>query len=135
MSAPPEVVKVVRQWVEKAEEDFRTAEHMLLLDESCPHGIVCFHAQQCVEKYLKALLVLHGVPFPKIHDLLELLPLLPKTVVLGVQAADVAELNRYVVEGRYPGEWEPITGREAGHAVDMARRVREAARKHLMKST
>jgi HEPN domain-containing protein len=28
-----------------------------------------FHAQQCVEKYLKALLVAPGLAFPRTHDL------------------------------------------------------------------
>lgn len=131
MSVPPDLFPVVRQWVEKAEEDFRAAEHTLTLEKDCPHGTVCFHAQQCVEKYLKALLVFHTVPFPKIHDLLELLPLVPRTIGLGIQPVDVAALNRYAVEGRYPGEWEPITRHDAEAAVETARKVREAIRRYL----
>ncbi len=45
MSAPPEVIRVVRQWVEKAAEDLITAEHTLTLRERCPFSTVCFHAQ------------------------------------------------------------------------------------------
>ena len=70
-------------------------------------------------------------PFPKIHDLLELLPLVPKALALGIQLADIAEVNRYAIEGRYPGEWEPITREDAEAAVKVARRVREAVRRHL----
>ena len=131
MSVLPEVISLVRQWVEKAEEDLRTAEHTLTLEDDCPYGTVCFHAQQCAEKYLKALLTLHAIPFPKIHDLLELLPLVPKALALGVRESDVAEVNRYAIEGRYPGEWEPIGRQDAEAAVEVARRVREAVRKHL----
>ena len=58
MSASPEVAQVVRQWVERAEEDLVNAEHTLTLEENCPVGTVCFHAQQCAEKYLKALLII-----------------------------------------------------------------------------
>ena len=131
MNVPPEVISLVRQWVEKAEEDLRTAEHTLTLEDDCPYGTVCFHAQQCAEKYLKALLTLHAVPFPKIHDLLELLPLVPKALALGIWESDVAEVNRYAIEGRYPGEWEPIVRQDAEAAVEVARKVREAVRKLL----
>jgi HEPN domain-containing protein len=131
MSVPPEILSLVRQWVEKAEEDLRTAEHALTLADDCPSGTICFHAQQCAEKYLKALLVLHSAPFPKIHDLLELLPLVPKTVALGLEPADLATVNRYAIEGRYPGDWEPITREDAETAVGVAQKVRGAVRKHL----
>ena len=63
MTELPETLSLVRQWVEKAEEDLCVAEHTLTLDENCPYGTVCFHAQQCAEKYLKALLALHAVPY------------------------------------------------------------------------
>jgi hypothetical protein len=53
MTKKDELFTVVRQWVEKAEEDFRNAEYTLTLKERCPLNTVCFHAQQCVEKYLK----------------------------------------------------------------------------------
>ena len=131
MTAPPKLISLVRQWVEKAEEDLRTAEHTLTLGDDCPYGTVCFHAQQCAEKYLKGLLALHAVPFPKIHDLLELLPLVPRVLALEIQLADVAEVNRYAIEGRYPGEWEPITRKDAEDAVRAARKTREAVRKRL----
>ena len=120
MTAPPELLSLVRQWVEKAEEDLRTAEHTLTLEKDCPYGTVCFHAQQCAEKYLKALLVFHAILFPKIHDLLELVPLVPRALALGIQLADVAEVNRYAIEGRYPGEWEPIMREDAEAAVKAA---------------
>lgn len=131
MSVPPETLALVRQWLEKAEDDLRNAEHTLLMKKNCPYWTVCFHAQQCAEKYLKALLVFCAVPFPKIHDLHELLPLIPSTVVLEIGSADVAELNRYAIETRYPGEWTPIMREDAEESVKVARRVREAVRKHL----
>lgn len=120
MTVLPEILALVHQWVEKAEEDLRTAEHTLTLEDDCPYGTVCFHTQQCAEKYLKALLVLHSVLFPKIHDLLELLPLVPKTIALNIEPADVATVNRFAIEGRYPGDWEPITRDDAEAAVEVA---------------
>jgi len=46
--------RVVAEWVRKAENDIRNAEYTLTMGEDCPYDTVCFHAQQCVEKYLKA---------------------------------------------------------------------------------
>ena len=95
---------------------------------------MCFHAQQCAEKYLKALLALHAVPFPKTHDLPELLFGIPQSVGVRLRPTDVAMLNRYSIEGRYPGDWEPITRADAEQAVATAQRVRDAIRVHLPKS-
>jgi len=41
------------------------------------YSTLCFHAQQAVEKSVKAVLVLRGVEFPKIHSLPRLMDLLP----------------------------------------------------------
>ena len=50
------MVKPVAEWIEKAEEDFRVATTLCRLRKNPVHNAVCFHAQQCVEKYLKAIL-------------------------------------------------------------------------------
>lgn len=64
---PEEQLLRVRQWVEKADHDLRNADHTLTLhDEECPFDTVCFHAQQCAEKYLKGWLVYSNVDFPRI---------------------------------------------------------------------
>src|SRR5947209_6240307 len=128
MSAADELVRLVRQWVTRAEEDLLTAEHTLTLGETCPHSTVCFHSQQCAEKYLKGLLVFLGVDFPRTHDLMELVPRVPASAGLLLTVADLGSLNRYAVETRYPGDWEPITRAEAEEAVARARHVRQAVR-------
>jgi HEPN domain-containing protein len=133
MSVPPEVLHVVRQWVEKAEEDLLTSEHALTLRDHCPVGTICFHAQQCVEKYLKGLLAFHSVPFPKSHDLLEILTLVPESAGLRLQPTEIGVLNRYSVEARYPGDWEPLTREDAEGAVTLARKARESVRACLPK--
>ena len=56
MKKPPKPEADFRAWVKKAESDLKTAEHTLTLKERCPFDTVCFHAQQCAEKYFKALL-------------------------------------------------------------------------------
>jgi HEPN domain-containing protein len=58
-------------WVAHAEEDFTLARAALRRKQPLAFG-ACFHAQQCAEKYIKALLISKGADFPKTHDLLML---------------------------------------------------------------
>ncbi len=128
MSGPSEQLRALQQWVEKAEHDLRTAEHTLTLKEDCPFDTVCFHCQQCVEKYLKALLIAHAIEPPKIHDLGSLWKLIPSGALPGLEVGEIVPLNRYTVEARYPGDWEEITRPAAEVAVAIARQAREAVR-------
>ena len=133
MNGAPERLRNVRQWVAKAENDLRNAEHTLTLQEECPFDTVCFHAQQCAEKHLKGLLVFRSIDFPKTHDLVILLRLLGAAESIAIEVDEVQPLNRYTIEARYPGDWEPITRPEAEEAVAIARRVRGAVRASLPK--
>jgi HEPN domain-containing protein len=63
----------IRPWIYKAEEDYRAALTLARKRRDPVPDNVCFSAQQCVEKYLKAFLVYHQRSFPKTHDLAELL--------------------------------------------------------------
>jgi len=49
-------------WVERAEEDYALARLSLRQKKPLAYG-ACFHAQQCAEKYLKAILVSRGTVF------------------------------------------------------------------------
>ena len=131
MSERREIFRPVFQWVERAEHDLRTADHTLTIEDDCPFDTICFHAQQCVEKYMKACLVFNSIDFPKTHDLLILLKLMEKAHPLGLDLGEVQPLNRYSIEARYPGDWEPITRSEAEAAVSVARNVRDRVRGSL----
>ena len=63
MAGNDRIAQVVSEWVEKAENDLKNAAHTIKMGEDCPTDTVCFHAQQCVEKYLKAFLVSTGIDF------------------------------------------------------------------------
>ncbi len=59
---------ITRKWIEKAEKDFLVAQREV--KEAQPvFDAVCFHCQQCVEKYLKALLQEKEIYFEKTHDI------------------------------------------------------------------
>ena len=131
MSVSPENLQVVHQWIEKAEHDLKNAEHTLTLEEDCPFDTICFHAQQCTEKYLKALLVSQSLDFPKTHDLRVLIQLVLSRLSLTLDMAELLKLNRYSIESRYPGDWDPIARSEAEEAVSIAQRVRGTVRNFL----
>ena len=81
----------------------QNAEHTLTLhDDKCPFDTVCFHAQQCAEKYLKGWLVYHDVDFPRTHDLVVLLRLADGAGLRRASLGNVQPLNRYTIEARYP---------------------------------
>jgi HEPN domain-containing protein len=128
MNVRPEIVHEVSLWVEKAEHDLTAATHNLDFVHEGLADIVCFHCQQCVEKYLKGFLILHEIPFPRTHDLRVLLELACLHTALELAPEQVLPLNRYSIEGRYPGDWDPIPVEEATDAVKMARQVRDKIR-------
>jgi HEPN domain-containing protein len=131
MTEPRDQSRQVRQWIEKADHDLLNAEHTLTLVDDCPFDTVCFHAQQCVEKYLKGWLAFRGIDVPRSHDLVVLLNLAMPTGLRAIHTQDIQPLNRYTIEARYPGDWDPIDRSEAERAVTVARRVREIVRSFL----
>lgn len=134
MHADERAVRVAGEWVRKADNDLKNAAHTLKLGHACPTDTVCFHAQQCVEKYLKALLVVSGRDFPKTHNVDGLMLSLPAAVrsSLAFLTADEQDrLTEYATVTRYPGDYDPIPLTEAREAVTLARRVRKAVRDRL----
>lgn len=85
---------------------------------------VCFHAQQCAEKALKAVLLQRGIGFPRTHAVEVLLDLLIAAEIQVPEDVDEAVvLSQYAVQTRYPGDWEPVTWDEAQAAVALASSV------------
>jgi HEPN domain-containing protein len=121
---------IVGEWVEKAEGDFQTAEREELVRKAPNYDAVCFHAQQCAEKYLKAFLIHHQVPFRPIHDLEVLLGLIvPTRPDFEVIRDPLLLINDYAVDIRYPSEF--ATKEEARDAVKAMRTVRAFIRQKL----
>jgi HEPN domain-containing protein len=95
----------IRPWVYKAEEDYRAALTLARKRKDSVPDNVCFCAQQCAEKYLKAFLVHHRKGFSKTHDLAELLKIsLVVDPLLEVIRPDIRELLPYAVAFRIPAK-------------------------------
>lgn len=132
MSAPDaEVLRKVRQWVAYAEEDLRLAQHALSLTSGCPYRLIAYHAQQCGEKYLKAFLVLLGVDFPHTHNIRRLRELCEPHGPWAARLADADDLSVFAVSTRYPGEDAEVSRQETLQAIELAERIRGAARAAL----
>lgn len=67
--------EAARNLLRKAKDDFYAAE-VLSANLTVSLWIVGFHAQQSVEKALKAVLLYHDIPYPFTHDITALLNLL-----------------------------------------------------------
>jgi HEPN domain-containing protein len=115
--------RVVEEWIAKAEGDFAIATREMAVPDSPIYDGICYHAQQCIEKYMKALLIARGVVPAKIHDLVELHRLLsPVCSDWQWPAEELRLLSRAAVMSRYPGE---VAGREeAAAAMDICQRAR-----------
>ncbi len=117
------------EWIEKAENDYAAVQQ--LLQASNPlHDIICFHAQQCIEKYLKAWLQESNSPVQRTHNLEELLGLIVPTQPVWHQwQSDFKIITAYAVDPRYPGD--SATPDNTQHAMHICNEVRQAVRAHL----
>jgi HEPN domain-containing protein len=70
-------IKIVKEWLKEAEEDFNFAA-LSLKEQDKFFSRICFHFQQAGEKYLKAFIVAYDLQFEKIHDLTKLLKICQK---------------------------------------------------------
>jgi HEPN domain-containing protein len=112
------------EWIARAEEEYIAAKRLIRARVRPTYGIVCFLSQQCIEKYLKALLTSAKVHFPKTHDLIRLLDLATqKTGSVELVRDLLKPLNDYAVDVRYPGD-EPdrIEAKQAIQSMEEARK-------------
>jgi len=96
---------LVDEWVRKAVADLQTAKRESRVRRNPNFDAVCFHAQQAVEKMLKAKLASKRRDIPRTHDLTQLLDFVLDTEPLWeAWRPALDELVSYAVEFRYPGE-------------------------------
>jgi HEPN domain-containing protein len=121
---------LVNEWVLKAEGDFVSALREYRARKLPNFDSASFHAQQCIEKYLKALLQKHEIRFEKIHDLLVLkglcISILPE---LEFHKDSLSYLNQFAVAFRYPGE--TASREDAKRALKIMKELRSVLRTAL----
>jgi len=115
----------VKEWIVLAEGDLKTAKDEISVPEPFTNA-VCFHSQQCVEKYLKAYLTFFGKPFRKTHDLAELIN---QCVEIDRDFQMLFEINadkltQYAIDVRYPEEVYFPGIHEAKESIEIAKKVK-----------
>ena len=93
-----------------------------------------FHAQQVVEKCLKAVLLARSVVFPRTHNLRTLYDLLPQELLTSPDLEEAVELSVYSVAPRYPGESEPVLETEFARIAQLAEAVTKWAKALLIEN-
>jgi len=109
-----------REWLNRARSNLlraqsgRNIEGIYLED-------VCFDAQQAAEKAIKGVLLYHGIDFPKVHDIAELLSLVRDAgQPFPDEVAAATELTTYAVKTRYPTSGEPVSDEDCDAAIRCA---------------
>ncbi len=122
--------ELVKEWAAKAEEDYWAAEYLYKKSKKLS-TIICFHAQQSAEKYLKALLIQCNIDPPRIHSLETLLDMVvSKIPELEEYRESLANLTPYSVEYRYPGI--VADAKDAKDCIKMIQELRKGFREILV---
>jgi len=117
--------EIVGLWCLKADNDLKAGKDELATGNPAT-DTVCFHMQQCVEKYLKAFLVSNGKEITPTHNLAlviqQCINIDPSFERL--KLINVALLTAYAVDLRYPDNFYMPTEPESQKAVGIAEDVR-----------
>ncbi len=127
-----EASDIVKNWILKANNDLKTGKDEMETDEPATDTI-CFHMQQCVEKYLKGYLVFHELDFRKTHDIAELIELC-KSVSEKFEelyGMDADSLTVYAADIRYPDDFYMPTLEETRDCIDIAVKAMEFVKERL----
>ena len=122
--------ELVNLWIIKADHDLKTAKDEIAANDPAT-DTVCFHAQQCVEKYLKAYLVFNGIEIIKslkTHDISELIDYckdIDKDFEQLISDNDADRLTNYSIEARYPDDFYLPSVEESNQAIYIAENVKE----------
>ena len=111
---------VVREWLDKADDDYNFAK-ITLAEDNKYYSQICFHFQQAAEKYLKAFIVAYDLEFEKIHNLIALLKICGKKDASLLSLMEQCELlNTAYIDTRYPVHWP------TDYSKDKALKMQEA---------
>ena len=117
--------KETEEWIKIASEDLQSAEYLF---EKSLYRMACYHAQQAVEKLLKAILVERDIDIPRIHNLLDLNSAARKLGYNTSLADEDAVFLNSIYRSRYPLDtgllpWGEPTKEDAEKALGIAKTV------------
>jgi HEPN domain-containing protein len=121
------------EWIKIAEEDFQSAEYLF---ERSLFRMVCYHAQQTVEKILKAILTEHEIEFSRTHNIIDLRNTTKEIGYVVPLTDEEAIFLNSIYRARYPADLGLLptgesTKEDADFALNIARKMRDWFKKTL----
>jgi len=98
--------KQAKDWMQYAQTDLQSIK-TLLTDKNLT-SVAAFHAQQCIEKSLKAILELYDKKVPRIHDLRKLITVLEEETIkfdINIDSDILDQINQVYIDARYPADF------------------------------
>lgn len=124
----------LKNWLFRAKEDIAVIDSLFMTDPVLYASTICFHAQQAVEKFLKAFLIYNDVDFPRTHDvdylLLECQKIDPTNFNI-----DLGSLSDFGVSIRYPDDFYIPDKEETTRYRDNAHTIRSIVEKKIIPHT
>lgn len=96
------MTKLVNDWLDYAKLDLHTIEK--LLDDPELTSVVAFHAQQCIEKSFKAVILKFTAEIPRVHNLIMLNGTVRNYLQVPVNTKILTMINELYIDSRYPAE-------------------------------
>ena len=114
----------INQWLFRANEDISVIDSLVSQNIEHYTSSICFHAQQAVEKFLKAFLIYQDHDFPRTHDLDFLLAECQK-INNTFSDIDLKSLSDFGVSIRYPDDFFIPDLDETNDYIAIAKKVKE----------
>ncbi|PKP57228.1 MAG: DNA-binding protein [Candidatus Altiarchaeales archaeon HGW-Altiarchaeales-1] len=124
--------ETIKNWITKAESDLKVGKDEMQTENPATDAI-CFHMQQCVEKYLKAYLIFNDKEIRRTHDIGELIKSCSEIDKDFEKLFDINtdELTHYAVEIRYGDEFYFPSIEETKEAIEITEKVKDFVSKKL----
>jgi len=114
---------LLQQWLDKGNDDLRSAEYLSTMHYPTPDELICNLCQQSAEKYIKGFLFAHDVEPPKTHNLIKLMKICEKiNNNFSILLPKLNILTDYAVLPRYPNELK-ITNEDMKIALEYSKDV------------
>ena len=118
--------EIIKLWIIKADNDLKAGKDEFVTENPAT-DTVCFHMQQCVEKYLKVFLVFKSKEISKTHNLALILQqcieIDSEFEKLRIAGAD--ELTVYAIGTRYPDDFYMPSLEESKKAILIAEEIKQ----------
>lgn len=130
----PEKKEYISNWLFRAREDISVMQNLEQSGIEYYVSTICFHAQQAVEKYLKAFLIMYDIDFPRTHDV-DYLLLECQKIDANQFDFDFRSLTEFGVSVRYPDDFYIPGIKETKEYIEIALDVRALVERIIERET